>query len=142
GTAVGVTPFPGYPLSPGFLSSIGLTDSAGQAHLPWLSTSSSATGTVVPAFGSGLPTTGFAVPAVSADTTINVVVPKPVTLSGVVRDASGQPLRGIEVALVGVPPSTASGVGVSGPDGSYSVLVTPGSYRLRLDGVQPPPDQP
>jgi hypothetical protein len=54
----------------------------------------------------------------------------PVTLSGVVRDGAGQPLAGVRVTLQ--PPGTSGFSVSSAPDGSYSLTVAPGSYRLNL----------
>jgi len=63
----------------------------------------------------------------------------PVTMSGVVRDGGGQPLAGIRVTLQQASPATTQVSATSAADGSYSLTVAPGSYRLNLGrGATPP----
>src|SRR5262249_31307911 len=62
------------------------------------------------------------------------VAADPVTLSGVVRDGSGQPLPNVQVVLAAVPPATVQSSTVSAADGSYSLTVAPGTYRLNMHG--------
>ena len=108
-----------------------VTDANGDATL-WLfpSTSSSYTLTATPPSGS--PFTVTSVPGLTAPVgggTATLTLASAVTLSGVLRDGLGNPLQGKSVQLN--PAAGGSGFSVTtGADGSYSLSVAPGSYKL------------
>src|SRR5262249_27342177 len=62
------------------------------------------------------------------------VAADPVTLSGALRDGSGQPMPNVQVILAAVPPATDQTSTNSAADGSYSLTVAPGTYRLDMHG--------
>src|SRR5262249_52522737 len=118
------------------------TNSNGQATLSWLPTTTSFsanTGTITPPAGSNLAPTSFTIPPTNTDTTLTVTLQPPVTMSGVVRDGAGQPLAGVRVTLQQPFPATNQSGAPSAADGSYSLPVAPGSYRLNLSPNPIPP---
>ncbi len=54
------------------------------------------------------------------------------TFSGVLRDAGGNSIPGQHITLS--PPSGGQFVTATGPDGSFSIVVLPGSYTLEVSG--------
>src|SRR5262249_50929710 len=73
GSAVGVTPFAGYVMTSGPLSSFGGTDASGQARLPWLSSAGGGSGTAFLTMGGLTPGNFFVSPfATDFSTTVTL----------------------------------------------------------------------
>jgi hypothetical protein len=107
-----------------------MTDASGEVSTPTFGGApQSSSHEVRPPEGSPYGTTTYASPTVMADTTIVVRPPRLARITGVVRDAGGLPVAGATIFLPG-----AGGGGVTGADGSYSVMATPGTGRRLMVG--------
>lgn len=105
-----------------------VTDAAGEIHALVFDASTPAgfrgVGSLTPPDGSGFLPSTFSVPAISGDTTIVVHAAEPSThVTGVVRDANGDPVPGVALSLG--PASDATDAA-----GAYSLGVEPGTYTF------------
>ena len=103
-----------------------VTDAAGEVHALFFDGSRPIRlqrhGSLTPPDGSGFLPSTFSVPAISGDTTLVVHAAEPSThVTGVVRDANGDPVPGVPVSL-----GPASDV--TDAAGAYSLGIEPGTY--------------
>lgn len=103
-----------------------VTDAAGEVHAPVFDGSSAAgfngTGSLTPPDGGGFLPSTFGMPAISGETTLVLHAAEPSThVTGVVRDADGNPVPGVALTLG---PAGA----VTDAAGAYSLGVEPGTY--------------
>jgi hypothetical protein len=120
------------------------TDANGFYELDDLPAPATYTLTFTPSGGPAQTETGVAV-AVAANTTADAALSEPAaTITGAVTNARGRPLPGMTVGLsspatdTSCPTATICGpTTTSGPDGTYTLSVVPGSYELAaLDARQ------
>lgn len=113
-----------------------LTDAKGEAQLELFDThAGSASGWVQAPEGSGYAGVRIPVQAIHGPTTIEVTLVKPVTFSGIVRYANGNPAEGIAVELCDETGSYRNKT--TGADGRFSFERAPGQYCWDLGGGQP-----
>ncbi len=108
------------------------TDNSGNVAL-WLipnSGTSKYTFTAFPPSGSNFVTTIFANNSITADTNLTITMQQPVTLSGHVYDALGNPLPGQDVSLNSGGNTIA--LVTTDSSGSYSVQAAPATYTLNV----------
>ena len=129
GATVRASAFGTADLAPGFTANFtaasqATADAGGTAQI--VSTAADTTVTVDPPAASPLASAVAHAPAgAGADADVPVVLPEPVTASGVIHDASGAPIAG-QIALSGAVSATAE----SDAQGNWSARVPPGSYQL------------
>jgi hypothetical protein len=111
----------------------GTTDSNGNADFVVFKGEGPATGgRVKPPSSSGYGEAGFNIPDLPTDTTITVRPPRTVRVSGVLKDAAGNPLGGVDVGMQG----GGSYLGTkTDTDGAFSFRAAPGSYAFSASGV-------
>lgn len=85
---------------------------------------------VRPPAGSGYGEARLSVPAVEEDTTFTVRPPQTVDLTGVLRDADGEPVKGARVTLRNE--HTAGASSTTDAEGRFDVAVAPGEYVLTV----------
>ena len=105
-----------------------VTDAAGEVHVLEFDGSAptgfNRSGSLTPPDGSGFLPSTFRVPAISGDTTVVVHAAEPSThVTGVLRDADGDPVAGARLTL-------GPAGDVTDAAGAYSLGVEPGSYTL------------
>ncbi|HEX8721879.1 MAG TPA: carboxypeptidase regulatory-like domain-containing protein [Pyrinomonadaceae bacterium] len=119
-----------------FDSDPAVTDAAGDAVM-WLfptdplDAASSYTLTAVPPGGSDLATTSVPNVTFTTDTSVNITLAAPVTLSGRVLDRLGNGLPGQGVGLTPVGGAPLPGV-LTDASGKYSFRVSPGDYNISI----------
>jgi hypothetical protein len=108
---------------------LAVTDVAGAAVVPMVQFASATPTNVTPPVASGLASASLDVSGIDGDESRSVTLAGGSTFSGVVRGAGGVALAGMTVR---VGPATVT----SGADGSFALVVVPGTHALEVSGYR------